>query len=265
MKIYISADIEGTAGITHWDETYENKPDYQQFRKQMTAETAAACEGAVTAGAHEIYVKDAHGNGRNILADKLPKNVKLIRGWSEHPFMMMQELDESFDAVLLIGYHSRAGSDANPLAHTMNPQALYVKLNDSFVSEFVLSAYTAAMVGVPVVFVSGDQGLCEEVKSFNSNIRTVAVSEGAGNSTISIHPKLAVDRIKEESAKALQNNTENCRIELPGHFKIEIAYKTHRIAYKTSFYPNARLTRPNIITLESDDFMDILRMMLFTI
>ncbi|MBE0697596.1 MAG: M55 family metallopeptidase, partial [Anaerolineaceae bacterium] len=88
MKVYLSADIEGITGTTHWDETELNKPDYAEFREQMTAEVAAACEGALNAGATEIWVKDAHGSARNLIASKLPRETHLLRGWSGHPYMM---------------------------------------------------------------------------------------------------------------------------------------------------------------------------------
>ncbi len=130
MKIYISADIEGIIGITHWDETEKSKSDYERFSKQMTNEVKAACEGAINAGTDEIWVKDAHDTGRNIIAVDLPQTVRLVRGWSEHPYLMVQELDESFDALLMIGYHSFGGSSSNPLSHTLSSRTFnYIKLN----------------------------------------------------------------------------------------------------------------------------------------
>ena len=120
MKIYISADIEGVTGIVHWNETEKLKSDWQEFCKQMTQEVKAACEGAISTGAEEIWIKDAHDTGRNIIASDLPQKVKLIRGWSEHPLLMVQELDTSFDALIMIGYHSFSGSNSNPLSHTLS-------------------------------------------------------------------------------------------------------------------------------------------------
>jgi D-amino peptidase len=173
VKIFISADIEGTAGITVWTECEKGKPDYEEFRKQMTAEVVAACEGAIEGGAKEIIIKDAHDTARNIIASKLPESVKLIREWSGHPFGMVQGLDESFDAAIFTGYHSRAGSDTNPLAHTLTGSSMYIKINDRFVSEFLISSYSAAYVGVPVVMITGDKGICEEAKEVNPGILTV--------------------------------------------------------------------------------------------
>ena len=106
MKVYLSADIEGTAGVVLWDQAEKGKPDYQEAREQMTAEVAAACEGLLDGGATEVWVQDTHGTTINIIASRLPERTRLIRGWSGHPFFMLQALDETFDAVALIGYHS---------------------------------------------------------------------------------------------------------------------------------------------------------------
>ncbi|MFC1588517.1 M55 family metallopeptidase, partial [Planctomycetota bacterium] len=129
--------------------------------------------------------------------EKLPECVKMVRGWSGHPYMMMAELDETFDAAMMIGYHSRAGSNANPLAHTMSPSIASIKINGSYVSEYHVNSYAAALDQVPVVFVSGDEGLCNEVSEFNPGTDTVAVMRGVGAATVSIHPKLAADRIRQ--------------------------------------------------------------------
>src|SRR5512133_1123253 len=110
MKVYISADIEGITGTTVWDETEKKHPDYAEFQQQMTAEVSAACESCIQAGAEEVWVKDAHDSARNILAAQLPPQTRLLRGWSGHPYLMMEGLDSSFQAALMIGYHSRAGS-----------------------------------------------------------------------------------------------------------------------------------------------------------
>lgn len=264
MKIYISADIEGTTGITHWDETEKEKSEeYKHFQKQMTNEVVAACEGARNACATEILVKDAHHTGRNILADRLPEEVKLVRGWSGHPLCMVQELDESFDAAVFIGYHSRAGSDTNPLAHSMSTTVDYININGVYASEFLLHTYAAALKNVPVVFVSGDEGLCRDVSILNERIQTLAVNSGIGDSTISIHPKLALQKIREGVQRALRGNPELCTIILPKHFAMELRYKNHQQAYKASHYPGANRAGSHTVTFETDEYFEILRMLLF--
>ena len=173
MKIYISADIEGVAGITNWNEAEKNHPDYPEFRERMTDEVVAACDGAIAAGATEILIKDAHDSGRNILAERLPDCARLVRAWSGHPLAMVQELDASFDAVLMVGYHSKAGTESNPLAHTITLRVARLSINGTLASEALIHSWAAALHRVPVVFLSGDQGICADAKGFNPGITTV--------------------------------------------------------------------------------------------
>jgi len=265
MKVYVSADIEGVTGVNHWDEADKKSSDFDEYREQMTAEVVGACEGALNAGAEDIWVQDAHATARNIIASKLPQEVRFIRGWSGHPFSMVQYLDESFNALIMIGYHSRAGSGDNPLAHTITGRVARIKINDQYASEFLLHAYAAALVNVPVVLISGDAGLCEKVKSYNPHILTVPVKHGAGNSTVSIHPLLAVEQIREGAQKALEGDISKCKIDLPEHFSVAITYKDHPNAYHSSFYPGASLKEPHTIEFGSDDYFEVLRFIAFVV
>lgn len=265
MKIFISADIEGVTGVTHWDETELSKPEGATAREQMTAEVAAACEGAIQAGVTEVWVKDSHDSGRNLIGSRLPVEARLIRGWSGSPLMMLQELDGTFNAVALIGYHSRAGAGTNPLAHTLSGTVVYMRLNGSYVSEFLIDAYTSAYVKVPLVFVSGDKGLCDEIARFHPQICTVAVKEGIGDSTINIHPTLATARICEGMAQALRGDLSRCLIPLPEHFSLEVFYRHSSVAYRNSFYPGAKLVEPRTILFETTDYFEVLRFLLFAV
>jgi D-amino peptidase len=263
MKIYISADIEGVTGVTHWDETDLAKSEYTQFREQMTAEVVAACEGALEAGASEIWVKDAHDHARNIIAARLPQAAKLIRGWSGHPFIMVQELNDSFQAACFIGYHSRGGAGSSPLAHTMTTNIARMSINERPASEFLIHTYAAASVKVPVVFVSGDQGLCNEIAGFNPHIGSVAVKEGVGNSTVSIHPELATTRIRAGVTKALQGDLSLCQVSLPAHFSVEIQYRRAYEAYHFGFYPGAAQKDDVTVRFENDSYYEVMRFLLF--
>ncbi|MDM8524851.1 M55 family metallopeptidase [Desulfococcaceae bacterium HSG8] len=263
MKIYISADIEGVTGITDWDETEKGKSDYNEFREQMTAEVAGACEGALAAGAAEIWVRDAHGTARNLITSKLPREVRLIRGWSGHPFFMTQELDKTFDGVIMIGYHSRADLDANPLAHSMSRDITHIKVNERYASEFLLHAYAAASVNVPVVLLSGDEHICREAESVSPQITTVPVMRGAGGSSISIHPKLAVENIRHGVEKAVKEKIGACRISLPDHFSVEVRFQSHIKAFRASFFPGIRLRKAHTVQFEADDYFEVMRAFLF--
>lgn len=263
MKIYISADIEGITGATHWDEADKKHSDFDDFRDQMTAEVNSACEAAIEAGATEIWIKDAHDSCRNLIPSKLPKSIKLIRGRSGHPNSMVQEIDESFDALLMIGYHSRAGSDASPLAHTMTGKASTIKINDTYASELLLHVYAAALVNVPLVFISGDEGICAEAVELIPRVVSIPVMKGVGNSTISIHPDLAIEKIEKGVNLALKNDLSMCQIALPTSFVVDILYKAHSDAYSASFFPGVEQVDSHRIKFETTEYFEVQRMLAF--
>ena len=140
MKLFISADIEGCAGVALAYETHKNEAAYGEFAKQMTKEVVAACEAAREAGADEIVVKDGHGDATNIDPLCMPDYVTLIRGKSGHPYNMMSGLDDSFDGVMYIGYHAPAGNPGFAISHTSTGNSLYIRLNGSCMSEFMLNS-----------------------------------------------------------------------------------------------------------------------------
>lgn len=263
MKIYVSADIEGITGTTSWDETEKKEQSYNYFSMQMTKEVNACCMALNKMGAKEIIIKDAHDSGRNIDHSYLPKNTKLIRAWSGSIFSMVEGLDESFDAILFIGYHSPASSSNNPLSHTMSLKISKIMINGKIASEFLIHAYIAEYFKVPIAFLSGDKGLCEEVKLYNPNIATVAVKEGVGNSTINIHPKLALELIEENVTKVFETKLISNNIGLPKYFSVDIEYFNHYDAYRFSTYKGVSRLGDKTIHYESDDYLDVLRLISF--
>ena len=263
MKIYISVDMEGVAGISHWDETEASKPrDYEPFRRQMVNEVNAAINGARAAGAKQITVRDAHDTARNILPHELPKGVELIRGWSGHPAMMMEGLDESYDAVFLIAYHSPGSGDGNPLRHTMTVEKLVeTKLNGNRASEFLLNTLYAASLGIPVVFVSGDKALTEESKELICDIHTVPTTRGVGNATYTRHPQDVLEDIEKTAEQALLKIGRPPS--LPQSFLLELTFSNHSHAYKASYYPGAKLISETAVHLKADNIFDIHRALAF--
>lgn len=260
MRIFLSADIEGTCGIAAWPETERATPaDYEPFRQQMTREVAAACRGALSAGADEVFVKDAHDSARNIDHAALPRETRLHREWSGDPLCMMSGLDkETFDAVFFTGYHAWAGCGGNPLSHTMNTRINRVTLNGIPCSEFLINAFTAGYFGVPVALVTGDRALCEFAKDLIPGVTTVAVNEGAGASSTSIHPQLAVERIEAAAAEAVRN-APRCQVPMPEFFIMEAEFAKHPMAYSRSFYPGAALKDDKTICYETHDWYEMLR------
>jgi D-amino peptidase len=265
MRIFISADMEGISTVTTREDTERGKPDYPFHARQMSLEVAAACEGAVKAGAEEIYVKDAHDEALNIDANLLPKCAKLIRGWSGHPYGMVEGIDANFDACMFVGYHSAAGSRGNPLSHTISHKNFTVTMNGSPVSEFMIYSYVAALEGVPAVFLSGDKQICEDAEELNPAVITVPVKAGHGASTISLQPRYACDLIREKAELSLKRNLSEARIALPGEFDIEICYHDHAEAEKWSWFPGVRKTGPRTVSFHTKDYFEVKRLFSFVL
>ncbi len=260
MKVFLSADMEGTCGIAAWPETDRPTPmDYEPYQKQMTREVAAACSGALSAGAEEVLVKDAHDSARNIDPAKLPRKTRMHRAWSGDLLSMMSGLDqEKFDAVFFTGYHAWAGCPGNPLSHTMNTRNTRVWLNGVPCSEFLINAYTAGYCGVPVALVTGDAALCAFAKELIPAITTVPVNTGRGGGTTAIHPDEAVERIEKAAAEAVKKASQ-CTVPMPQHFRMEIEFVKHAVAYSKQFYPGATLKEDKTVCFENDSWYEMLR------
>lgn len=265
LKLFISADIEGTCGIAHWDETEKGHDLYAHFATQMSREVAAACEGAIDAGFDEILVKDAHDSARNIDPNLLPECVRILRGWGADPLCMMAGLDSSFHGVVFTGYHSGAGSDGNPLSHTMTTQALSILINGQPASELHINCLIAAYFGVPVYCVTGDKRLCDWMKTQNPHTARVSVVEGLGGGSISPHPAVAIRSIRTAVAEALRSPGDSRLFPMPESIEMTVSFREHFDAKKGGFYPGARQTDARTVTYKSHDLMDVLKFMMFVV
>jgi D-amino peptidase len=262
-RIYISADIEGVCGIADWKETELTEAQGAYFREEMTKEVVAACEAANASGVTDIFVKDAHGSGRSIDPSKLPENARIMRAWTSDPWSMMAGIDSTFDGALYIGYHSGAGSEGNPLAHTMDTTNVHVMINGQMASEFLINAWSAASLGVPSLVLTGDRQLCEGAETISPGIRTVAVNEGLGNASISIHPALAQRRIREATKAAFA--TPAPTLVLPERFSVSVLFREHHRAYRASFFPGAKKTGPLEVAFKSRNWFEVIRFLYFVL
>jgi len=271
-KFYISADIEGVAGILDWGETDKIKnDDYTMFREIMTNEVLASIESINEKfDKVEIVVKDAHDSGRNMYFDRFPENVKIIRGWSGDPYSMVQGLDDTYDGLIYIGYHSESSSSGNPLSHTMTSSRLnFIKINGKIISEFELHSIIASHYNVPVLFVSGDYALTKTVKNINNNIGTVATKLGEGNSILSKTPELVNKEIKKELSKVLDDvvndDDEKYLMKNPNEFHVEVCYKTFQLAYNAKFFPGVSLKDSQTVEFTTNDYYEVVRTLKFII
>lgn len=260
MKVFISADIEGITGIIHDDQTTGTSGDYMQGRKWMTSDVNAAVDGALQAGATEIYVKDAHGNGRNILLDELRKEAILISGWTTL-LSMVQGIDKTFDALILIGYHSMIGTEEGILAHTMSGCVKKFMINGRPMGEPEISALTAGYYGVPVVFIAGDQTATGELVSFIGNIPNVVTKYGMGKQTGRlINPEITRQAITEGVSEALSDLSRFKPFKFDPPIKMSLKLSSQKMADLISFVPGVDRVDVDEVAYHTDDVMAMLKM-----
>ena len=259
MRVFISADIEGIATTTIWPQASKGEIGYPEACQEMTREVVAACEGAIAAGADYIRVKDAHGSGTNIDPQQLPECVELTRSSCGSPWSMVYGVTDGFDAAMFVGYHCAAGREGNPLSHTETTSTVYVKLNGVKCSEFMLYSWACAKANVPSVMLAGDRMLCEDSASLHPKLITVPVKYGYGGSTTSLQPRLAQERIREAAKRALEQDLTNAICKVPDNFTLEICFKEQVKATRASFYPGFEKIDDNTICMETNDYYEVLR------
>ncbi len=259
LKIFISADMEGITGVIHWDETGNANPDYQYFRKIMTQEVNAAIQGIRSVAEADIIVRDAHGSALNIIPDLLDKNALLLRNWSQQPLSMMEGIDPSFDAVACVGYHAKAMTSDGTLAHTMNGNILDLRVNGISVPELGWNALIAGDFDVPVIFVSGDEAICEQAQELIPRIETVSVKKGIGEGCLSLHPDIAKQKINEGMKRAIHQRSKIAPLEFEPPYKVEIDFKKKKKTTNAAWYPGAERKGNYTIVFESNHFFDCMR------
>ncbi|HLZ50720.1 MAG TPA: M55 family metallopeptidase [Candidatus Acidoferrum sp.] len=228
MKIYISVDMEGVAGVVTADQLLPGGFEYERFRHFMTDETIAAVRAAKEEGAGEIVVSDSHGNGENLLIEEFPKDVRIVRAWPRHGGMM-GGLDSSFNAAIFIGYHASTTNPNGVRAHTFS-SAHYtrVTLNGNAVTEGEYNAAYAGAKGVPVVFASGDDAAVEEIKSRLGDIETVETKKALSfHSAETITPAASCERIFAGVKSALSRLHEFKPYVIKTPVTLEITFKNY--------------------------------------
>lgn len=223
FKVFISVDMEGITGVFDEREVTRAEPQYgyQYFREVMTRDTNAAIEGAFAAGASEVMVREGHGGMNHLMLGLLDKRVRVVRG-ATHPqsmMVMMEGFDASYGAVVLIGYHARTGYPHAILPHTMSKDVLYFKINGVPLSEASYNALIAGLYDVPVVMLSGDKAICEEVQQeLGTNIETVAVKEEINGGVITLHPEVARDMIRAAVERGVRGRAQMRPYKIPGPY-----------------------------------------------
>ena len=223
MKVYISVDMEGVAGICDWDQCLAGGDDYPLGRDLVLGEVNAAIDGALEAGATQILVNDSHSLMRNLPPGELGGHASYLSGRFK-PLYMMEGLDASFDVALFLGYHA-AMPTPGVLSHTYNPRAIAdVTLNGTRTGEAGINALVAQHHGVPVAVITGDQYVGPEAAPFCPGIDAIEVKASISRYAAEhLHPDLARQRIREGVYQALNDPTAAPpAIHLPGTLEVRL-------------------------------------------
>lgn len=216
-------DMEGTSGIVHPTETNPGRYDYERGRALLTAEANAAVAGVFDAEPDAVvWVADAHGSFRNILPEDLDRRAHLVRG-RPRPLGMLAGLDEHTDAVLLVGYHARAGAGPAVLAHTMSDAILDVRVAGRSLGEIGLNVAMAGHLDAPVVLLSGDDSACAEFSALVPSGLTVAVKQTLGQAAaVALHPQEARERLRHAAAEAIARRASISPAKMAGPLDVEV-------------------------------------------
>lgn len=264
-RLYISADIEGIAGVVSREQTTIQGFEYRQACQWMTAEVNAACDAALANGIDEIVISDSHGQGQNLLLDQLPDKVQVVRSWPR-PLCMMEGIQEgTYVAAILIGYHSGASDLSGTLRHTLHSGAISeVRLNGQVASETTISVATAAHFGVPVIMVSGDHAYIDHAQAVIPTVEGVTTKwAGSYTSARMLMPKLAQQLIAEGTIKALSRIGDFKVARLPENIVLEIVCLQRNAAELLGYLPTVERIDAYTIKFVGKDMIDISKFLQF--
>ena len=260
MRVFISTDIEGTAGIVDWQQVRGPGTEYELGRRLLTNEVNAAIDGAVQAGAVHVLINDSHSTMQNMRPGDLHHGASYLSG-RHKPIYMMEGLDGAFDAVFMIAYHGAISAERAILSHTYNPAAVWeVRLNGIAVGESALNALVALHHRVPVVLITGDQATADEARAFLPEVEAVIVKRSITRfAAESLHPERACELIRAGAAEALARvkSVPLPAIELPA--TIEITFLTADMAEMSTWIRGVERTGPRVVSVTDDDSLRLYR------
>lgn len=262
MRIYVSVDMEGLAGVAHPHQVVYgregiDRTDYDRTRALMAGEANAAIEAAMAHGADEVVVNDSHWQMRNLRAEDLDERARLIIG--DKPFSMTQgisgEGDGAFDGAAFIGYHAGAGHASGVIAHTYSSATvLEIRVNGVPHNEAGLNAIRLGHHGVPVVLVAGDDALSAEVEALLPWSERVIVKRGLGtNVADSLSPAAAREAIREGMQRALARLDEMRLYEPEAPLRGEVDFRVPVMADYACVLPGVERIGPRTVGFGADD------------
>ena len=264
MKIYISADMEGVVGVVTQEQLGPSGFEYQRAREFMTEEVKAAIEAAFEAGATEIMVSDSHGNGQNLLIEKLPRNITLVRAFPR-PLTMMQGIDETFDGVIFLGYHASTTNSQGVRAHTMSSATLAdVRLNGVSMPEAGLNAAIAGHFNVPVIMISGDDAIVKEAGALLGGVEGAVVKWAIGfHSARTLMPEAAYELIRQKVKQAIGRIKDFKPYKLKAPVQLDVRFKNYRPSEVLSYLSVIERTDSHSVRFMGKDMIEVSKFLEF--
>ncbi len=264
FKVLISVDMEGITGVVTGEQLSPTGFEYGRFREFMTGEALAAVEAAKESGATEILVVDAHGNGQNLLIDRFPADVRIIRSWPRQ-LMMVEGIDSTFAAVVFIGYHSATTNTRGVRAHTLSSANLAgVELNGVAVGESGINGAIAGHFGVPVVAISGDDAAVAEAQQLLGPIEGAVVKRPLSfHAANTMTPQAGVALVKERVKAGLAKRAALRPYVLRGPVRLDITFKNYTPAEIVSYLPGVQRLNAHAIRFTGRDMVEISRFLEF--
>jgi len=258
-KVYISVDMEGLSGVSGDDQTSPGGAEYGRSRLLMADDTNAAIRGALAGGASEIVVNDSHGGQRNLRLEDLHPAARLI----SHSFKrvgMMEGLDETFDAVIFVGYHTKADTFAGLFAHTGSGVVRDLEINGTSVGEGGLNTMLATWYGVPVVLVTGDDQAVVQVQEVATEARGVVVKRAINERAVELRSLEVVHREIEEAARAAVAAARRFPPRREGLYRVRLQFRNSLYPEIASAFPSIDRPAPDTVAFEAPDMPQAYRL-----
>jgi D-amino peptidase len=262
MKVWISCDMEGVAGVSDWSQCLPTGHGYARGCELMLGEVNAAIDGAVAGGADEIVVNDSHGGMFNLDPVALHGRASYLAG-RHKPLYMMQGLDESADAAFFVGYHGSISGAPSAMSHSYNPEVFSgIRVDGRWVGESGINALVTRHYGVPIALVAGDQVTREETLPFGPDAEYAVVKESVTRfSALNRHPEEARDLIREAATRAVRRAAAD-ELALPGlasPVRVELDHQTGDMAEVATWVGGVERVSERTVAIEGDDLLEVFR------
>jgi len=261
MKIFISVDMEGIWGLVSPEHVSSTSKEYARTRRLMMQETNWVIEEVFKNGATEVVVNDSHDNMDNLIIEELDPRAQLISGGLK-PLSMMQGIDETFDGVIFIGYHSRAGTLNGVFNHTYEGRTISsIRINGKQVGECGINAGVAGHYNVPIIAISGDNMVCDQALDEIGNIETIVVKKAISRySAHNFSKDIVRELYRTKIANAINNIKQSPVVKYVGNVTMDIEFSREVMSEQAMLLPEAIRIDEKTIRLESDDYINLFMM-----